>query len=164
MDKSTETQPSTTLPARRPDGTFLNPTRKSPQRPDRVQPIGSPGTPTATSHRARRELNADTIRELHRAFRRGGAHAINRVMRNNPAMFLKMLVLLVPREMQIEHSGGVKAMTDEQLERSIELLQAMIAAKEAGANAKVIEGTTSEPMVTRMGRKPRKPKTPAIST
>ena len=35
-------------------------------------------------------------------------------------MFLKLLVLLVPREMQIEHKGGVKAKTDEQLETGIE--------------------------------------------
>jgi hypothetical protein len=34
-------------------------------------------------------------------------------MRNQPAVFLKLLVLLVPREMKMEHSGGVKAMTDE---------------------------------------------------
>jgi hypothetical protein len=42
--------------------------------------------------------------------------------------------------MKLEHSGGVKAMTDEQLERSIELIQEMIAKREAGANAKVIGG------------------------
>jgi hypothetical protein len=48
--------------------------------------------------------------------------------------------LLVPREMKLEHSGGVKAMTDEQLERGIELIKEMIAKREAGANAKVIEG------------------------
>jgi len=47
--------------------------------------------------------------------------------------------MLVPREMQIEHSGGVKAMTDEQLERGIELIKEMLAQREAGANAKVIE-------------------------
>jgi hypothetical protein len=34
-------------------------------------------------------------------------------MRNQPAVFLKLLVLLVPREMKMGHSGGVKAMTDE---------------------------------------------------
>jgi ABC transporter substrate binding protein len=39
-------------------------------------------------------------------------------MRNQPAVFLKLLVLLVRREMKLEHSGGVKAMTDEQIERS----------------------------------------------
>ena len=90
--------------------------------------------------RARRELNADTIREMHKAFRRGGAQAINKVMRNRPEMFLKLLVLLVPRELQIEHSGGVKAMTDEEIEQSIEIIKAMLAEREAGANAKVIGG------------------------
>ena len=48
--------------------------------------------------------------------------------------------LLVPREMKLEHSGGVKAMTDEQLERGIEILQELIAKRDADANAKVIEG------------------------
>ena len=48
--------------------------------------------------------------------------------------------MLVPREMKLEHSGGVKAMTDEQIERSIELIKEMLAQREAGANAKVIYG------------------------
>ena len=61
-------------------------------------------------------------------------------MRNQPAVFLKLLVLLVPREMKMEHSGGVKAMTDEQVEAGIELIKEMLAQREAGANAKVIEG------------------------
>ena len=61
-------------------------------------------------------------------------------MRNQPAVFLKLLVLLVPRELQVEHSGGVKAMTDEQLERGIELIKELIAKRDAAANAKVIEG------------------------
>ena len=42
--------------------------------------------------------------------------------------------------MQVEHSGGVKAMTDEQIERGIELIKQMLAEREAGASAKVIEG------------------------
>ena len=53
---------------------------------------------------------------MHLAFTRGGRKAIDKVMKNNPAIFLKLLVLLVPREMKVEHAGGVKAMTDEQLE------------------------------------------------
>jgi len=77
---------------------------------------------------------------MHAAFRQGGREAIEKVMRNQPAVFLKLLVLLVPREMKVEHSGGVKAMTDEQLERGIELIKEMIAKREAGANAKVIDG------------------------
>ena len=45
----------------------------------------------------------------------------------------------LPREMQVEHSGGIKAMTDEQIERTIEVIKEILAAREAGANAMVIE-------------------------
>ena len=55
-------------------------------------------------HRSRHSLNADTIREMHLAFRRGGRAAINKVMKQQPAVFLKLLVLLVPREMKVKHS------------------------------------------------------------
>jgi hypothetical protein len=49
---------------------------------------------TGGSGRARRELNNDTIREMHAAFRQGGREAIDKVMRTQPAAFLKLLVLL----------------------------------------------------------------------
>ena len=49
-------------------------------------------------------------------FRHQGKKAIEKVARNQPAAYLKILALLVPREMKVEHRGGVKAMTDEQLE------------------------------------------------
>ena len=95
-------------------------------------------------HRSRHALNGDTIREMHLAFRRGGRKAIDKVMKTQPAVFLKLLVLLVPREMQVEHRGGVKAMSDDQLEAAIEAITAMLAARDqsagAGADAKVIEG------------------------
>jgi hypothetical protein len=70
-------------------------------------------------------------------------------------VFLKLLVLLVPRQMTLDHSGGVKAMTDEQLERGIELIQEMLAQREAGANAKVVEGV-AEPAALPAPRKPRR--------
>src|SRR5262249_52015926 len=66
----------------------------------------------------------------------------------------KILTLLVPREMH-EQSGGVKAMSDEQLERSIELIKELLAKREAGANAKVIEGV-AKPVRTRKPRRERK--------
>src|SRR5262249_19768577 len=83
--------------------------------------------------------SGDTIREMHAAFRRGGRAAIDKVMKQQPAVFLKLLVLLVPRDMRVEHSGGVKSMTDEQIEQAIAWIQAMLAAR-AGETAKVIEG------------------------
>src|SRR5215471_9068713 len=96
----------------------------------RENPGGSPEA-------ARKALNKDTILEMHRAFKLGGRKAIEKVMRNQPAVFLKLLVLLVPRDMKVEHSGGVKAMTDEEIEQAIEAIQTMLAAR-AG---EVIEGT-----------------------
>ena len=110
---------------------------------------------TGNVHRSRHALNADTIREMHLAFQRGGRAAIDKVMKNQPAVFLKLLVLLVPREMKVEHSGGVKAMSDEELERGIEALKALIAARDAGSQAKVIEGV-AEPAV--LPAPPRKAK------
>src|SRR5262245_37314510 len=89
---------------------------------------------------SRHALNADTIREKHAAFRRGGRAAIDKVMKQQPAVFLKLLVLLVPRDMRVEHSGGVKAMTDEQIDAAIEAIQAMLEQR-AGEGTKVIEGT-----------------------
>jgi hypothetical protein len=52
---------------------------------------------------------------------------------------MKICALLVPREMKVEHAGGVKAMSDEQIEQAIEYIQTMLAAR-AGETAKVIEG------------------------
>ena len=62
-----------------------------------------------------------------------------RVRRESPATYLKVCAMLVPREMKVENSGGVKAMTDEQIEEAIAAIEAMLAAQ-AGERAKVIEG------------------------
>ena len=52
--------------------------------------------------------------------------------------------------MRFEHSGGVKAMTDEQIEAAIEAIQGMLAQPAAGEAPKVIEGT-AEPAALRHG-------------
>jgi hypothetical protein len=69
---------------------------------------------------------------MRKAFAKGGQAAINRVMREQPAIFLKMLVLLVPRELQVEHSGTVKEMTDQQIEDAIAAIKSMIEERERG--------------------------------
>ena len=104
---------------------------------------GVSGNATGNVHRSRHALNADTIREMHAAFRQGGREAIDKVMRTQPAAFLKLLVLLVPREMKVEHSGGVKAMSDDEIEAAIAAIQGMLAAR-AAEGAKVIEGRVEE--------------------
>jgi hypothetical protein len=73
-------------------------------------------------------------------FRHQGKKAIEKVARNQPAAYLKILALLVPREMKIEHAGGVKSMTDEQLEQGIEAVKKMLEARASGDQATVIQG------------------------
>ena len=78
---------------------------------------------------------------MHLAFKEGGRAAINKVMKTQPAIFLKLLVLLVPRELEVTRSGGVKSMSDEQIEAAIEVITDMLAKREAGESARVIEAT-----------------------
>ena len=84
-------------------------------------------------------MNGEFIAALLRDFRHGGPKAIERVRRTQPAAYLKILALLVPREHKVQHSNLVKDLTDEQIEAAIEYIEAALAAK-AGDQAKVIEG------------------------
>jgi len=70
----------------------------------------------------------------------GGPEAIAKMRKYQPAAYMKICALLMPPEMKLEHSDGVKAMTDEQIERSIEFIKEQLARREARPNAKVIEG------------------------
>jgi hypothetical protein len=100
---------------------------------------GNPaGGPVGSRHR--QQLNGEFIAALLRDFRHGGPAAIAKVRKNQPAAYCKLLTLLCPRDVKVEHSGGVKAMSDEEIEQAIELIQTMLAAR-AGEAAKVIEGT-----------------------
>jgi hypothetical protein len=101
-------------------------------------------------------LNQEFMQALLLNFRHQGKKAIEKVARNQPAVYLKILALLVPREMKVEHSGGVKAMTDEQLEAGIEAIQAMLAARDAGSQAKVIEGLAEPAALPASARKAKR--------
>src|SRR5262245_52522701 len=102
---------------------------------------GVSGNPHGNRHRTRHLLNQEFMQALLLNFRHEGKKAIEKVARNQPAAYVKILALLVPREMQIEHTNSIKQMSDEELEAAIEALQAMIDGKLAGANATVVEGT-----------------------
>ena len=101
---------------------------------------GVSGNPHGNRHRTRHLLNQEFMQALLLHFRQHGKKAIEKVARNQPGVYLKILALLVPREMKLEHSGGVKTMSDEEIEQAIEAIQTMLAAQ-AGEEAKVIEGT-----------------------
>jgi hypothetical protein len=87
---------------------------------------GVSGNPHGNRHRTRHLLNQEFMQALLLNFRHQGKEAIEKVARNQPAAYLKILALLVPREMKVEHSGGVKAMTDEQLEAVTEVASEFI--------------------------------------
>ena len=118
-----------------------------PQRSQRGRFVaGVSGNPGGGAGVARRRLNLATIETMHRLFEEGGEVALRKVMVQQPAQFAKLLVLLVPRELEVTHSGGVKAMTDEQLEAGILAIRQMLESRESrasGDSAVVIEGTAS---------------------
>ena len=112
---------------------------------------GNPaGGPVGSRHR--QQLNGEFIAALLRDFRHGGPKAIERVRRTQPAAYLKILALLVPREHKVEHRNLIKELSDEQLEAMIEYYEASLAAQ-AGAPAKMIEGTI-EPISVEVQRGP----------
>src|SRR5262245_15531752 len=105
----------------------------------RWQP-GESGNPAGRLRGSRNKLSEAVICALLRDFSMHGEKAIAKVRRTQPAAYLKILALLVPREHKVEHSNAIKEMTTEQIERSIEFIKEMIAKRDAAANAKVIEG------------------------
>jgi hypothetical protein len=101
---------------------------------------GVSGNPGGSPEATRRAFNKRFLLDLAEDWQQHGREVFKRVRRESPASYLKVCAMLVPKELKFEHTGGVKAMTDEQLERGIELIQEMLAQREAGVNAKVIEG------------------------
>ena len=108
----------------------------------RLQSSG--GNPGGSPEATRRAFNKRFLLDLAEDWQQHGREVFKRVRRESPASYLKVCAMLVPKELKFEHSGGVKAMTDEQIERSIEIIKEMIAERDAAANAKVIEGEAEE--------------------
>jgi len=101
---------------------------------------GVSGNPGGSPEATRRAFNKRFLLDLAEDWQLHGREVFKRVRRESPASYLKVCAMLVPKELKFEHSGGVKAMSDEQIERAIEFIKAMIAQRDAGANAEVIEG------------------------
>jgi hypothetical protein len=80
------------------------------------------GSPEAT----RRLVNKAFLEALAKDFREGGAEAIAKVRKEQPAAYMKICALLVPREMKVEHSQSLKSMTDEELDEAIAAVRAML--------------------------------------
>ena len=112
------------------------------------------GNPHGNRHRTRHLLNQEFMQALLLNFRHQGKKAIEEVARNQPAAYLKILALLVPREHKVEHSNTLKNLSDEQLEAMIAHLETSLAAQ-TGGSVRVIEGTLEPAAATAHAPKPK---------
>src|SRR5215510_12359338 len=69
---------------------------------------GVSGNLGGNAQRTRHIFNKAFLEALAEDFRKGGRQAIEKVRKNQPAAYMKICALLIPKEMQIEHKGGVK--------------------------------------------------------
>jgi hypothetical protein len=96
---------------------------------------GSSGNLGGNAQRTRHMFSKAFVEALLEDFREWGPQAIARVRTETPAAYLRVCAMLVPKELKLEHSQAVKALSDEQIEQAIEAIQNMLAAQ-AGEAAK----------------------------
>src|SRR5262249_34759555 len=99
---------------------------------------------------ARRRLNEDFLARFHAHFLKHGDEVIERAAQESPSTYLKCLVQLVPRELQVEHSGSIIGkLSDEQLAAMIteldKQIQDALAAAQAQASAEDAKVINAEP-------------------
>jgi hypothetical protein len=99
---------------------------------------GVSGNLGGNAQRTRHLFNKAFLEALAQDFREGGPEAIAKVRKHQPAAYMKICALLVPREHKVEHGNGLKNLSDEQLEAMIEHLKASLEAQVQGA--RVIDG------------------------
>ena len=110
---------------------------RSPRRRAAGNPAGGP-----VGSRHRQQLNSEFIAALLRDFRHGGPKAIERVRRAQPASYMKILALLVPREHKVEQMNTFEGLSTEQIEAYIAAIQDRLDRRAAGHQ--VIDGEAAE--------------------
>ena len=114
---------------------------------------GESGNPAGRLRGSRNKLSEEVIFALLRDFRQHGQKAVARVRQTQPAAYLKILALLVPREHKVENSNVIKSLSDQELETMIEYLKTSLQAQ-AGDSIRVIEGTIEPAAATAHVPKP----------
>jgi hypothetical protein len=121
----------------------------------------SSGNLSADVHIARRRVNDAFLRDLIAHWQENGREILERVGREQPGVFMKVMAMLMPRELKVESTQTVVGgLPDEQLHSMIHELQERIAAKLSGENAKVLSAEPSPPQTklpqpTRYRRQPK---------
>jgi Family of unknown function (DUF5681) len=122
--------------------------------PNNLWQPGQSGNPAGRLRGSRNKLSEEVICALLRDFRQHGQKAVARVRQTQPAAYLKVLALLVPREHKVEHSDVIKSLSDQELEAMVEYLKTSLEAQARGS-VRVIEGTTEPGAATAPAPKPR---------
>ena len=66
------------------------------------------GNPGGSPEATRRAFNKRFLLDLAEDWQQHGREVFKRVRRESPATYLKVCAMLVPREMKLEHSGGIR--------------------------------------------------------
>jgi Family of unknown function (DUF5681) len=122
--------------------------------PNNLWQPGQSGNPAGRLRGSRNKLSEEVICALLRDFRLHGQKAVARVRQTQPAAYLKVLALLIPRENKVEHSNVIKSLSDQELEAMIEYLKTSLEAQ-AGGSVRVIEGTIEPAAATAHAPKPK---------
>src|SRR5215475_10901518 len=101
---------------------------------------GFSGNPGGSPEATRRAFNKRFLLDLAEDWQQHGREVLKRVRRESPGAYLKVCAMLVPKEMKLEHQGGIKAMSDEQLDEALAALCDLLAQRASEA-ANVIEGS-----------------------
>ena len=105
---------------------------------------GVSGNPAGRPRGSRNALSEEVICALLRDFRQHGQKAIAQVRMRQPAAYLKVLALLVPREHKVELTNTYEGLSTEQIEAYIAAIQDRLDRRAAGDQAKVIDGEAVE--------------------
>jgi hypothetical protein len=68
---------------------------------------GYSGNPGGSLEATRRSFNKDFLLALAADFKQHGASAIEKIRKQQPAAYMKICALVVPRELKVEQSQGV---------------------------------------------------------
>ncbi len=68
-------------------------------------------------------LTNEVVASVLRSWRKHGDKALDKLARTRPDVFVKMAVLLVPREHKVEHTNTYEGLTTEQIQQYIQAIQ-----------------------------------------
>lgn len=98
-----------------------------------------PAPTDASIYVARRRVNELFLNGAMESFAKDGRSAFERAAKENPASYLKVFALLMPRELNVKTENVAGALSDEQLALMVAELEERISRRLAGGDAKQIE-------------------------